>query len=207
MSMFRKFALGIFCQSLLALGEETESEKMVILTDDNFRQEIDGADKKPMFVKFYAPWCGHCKRMAPDWTSLANEASNESVSIAKCDLTVHNGVAEQMKIRGFPTLKLFADGVAYDYQGPRTLADMKEFALGGWKGSTKSALPWNETILDKAGQFANEYLTKVKQVSNYEPSLLPSVYLLGVLTVLLFRIVFQGKTAPPPPPVKAEKKD
>lgn len=196
--MVRKLIAGLLAGAWLGLGEdaEVESEKMVILTDESFRKEVDSLSK-PMFVKFYAPWCGHCKRMAPDWTKLAEEVSGEEVVIAKCDLTVHNAVAEDMKIRGFPTLRVFAEGGTYEYQGARSLETLKEFALGGWKKGTKAALPWNETFIDKGQQLVTEYLLKMKQVMNYEPTLLPGVYAMGIMSVILFRaIFFKSKAAP-----------
>ena len=62
---------------------------MVELTTDTFQSEIE---QGMTFVKFYAPWCGHCKRLAPTWDELAERihASSEDTVIAKVGVTLHH---------------------------------------------------------------------------------------------------------------------
>lgn len=92
--------------------------------------EIVYNPKKNVFVKFYAPWCGHCKALAPIYEELAQAyADDKDVIIAEMDATA-NEVAD-INIRGFPTLKFFKAGgdgkSVVDYEGDRTLEAFKEF--------------------------------------------------------------------------------
>jgi len=75
---------------------------------------------KPVFVEFYAPWCGHCKKLAPVWDELAG-VTKEAVPnliIAKIDATA-NSLPDTVSISGFPTLILFKNGQKTIYSGPR----------------------------------------------------------------------------------------
>lgn len=76
-------------------------------------------------VKFYAPWCGHCKHLAPvlDEASLAVQGSG--LRIATVDCTVQTGLASKYDIQGYPTLKVFRDGVVSDYDGRRSAEGIK----------------------------------------------------------------------------------
>ena len=78
---------------------------MMILTDDTFDV---GVASGWTLVKFYAPWCGHCKKMAPDYAAVAAEFSDTpGVGIAKVDCTVESETCGDQGVTGYPTLFLF----------------------------------------------------------------------------------------------------
>lgn len=76
--------------------------------------------------QFYAPWCGHCKRLAPIWETLSNEVAAKGVNakVAKIDCTVARDACAANGIRGYPTLLLFKNGQkeGVRYSGPREVA-------------------------------------------------------------------------------------
>jgi protein disulfide-isomerase A6 len=103
---------------------------VVTLTADNFQQLVlDSADH--WLVEFYAPWCGHCKNLAPEWEEAAQKLAG-SVKLGALDATAHESLAQKYAIKGFPTIKLFSAGKkdkVVDYQGPRDAAGIVEYAL------------------------------------------------------------------------------
>jgi len=72
-------------------------------------------------VEFYAPWCGHCKKLEPLYEKAATALKAKGIHIAKVDATKEEKLATLFEVKGFPTLKLFKDGVfVSNYEGPRT---------------------------------------------------------------------------------------
>ncbi|XP_063170625.1 protein disulfide-isomerase A6 [Candoia aspera] len=109
------------------------SKKDVIeLTDDNFDKNVLDSDSV-WLVEFYAPWCGHCKNLEPEWASAATEVKEQTkgkVKLAAVDATVHQMLASRYGIRGFPTIKIFQKGEEpVDYDGGRTKPDIIARAL------------------------------------------------------------------------------
>eukprot|EP00698_Gefionella_okellyi_P010986 TRINITY_DN2881_c0_g1_i3.p1 TRINITY_DN2881_c0_g1~~TRINITY_DN2881_c0_g1_i3.p1 ORF type:complete len:375 (+),score=87.39 TRINITY_DN2881_c0_g1_i3:45-1127(+) len=98
---------------------------VVVLTQDTFKTVLDANDF--VLVKFYAPWCGHCKSMKGDYKLAATELKGSAV-LADVDCTVEKELASEYGIQGFPTLKLFHKGaLASDYKGARTKPALIDF--------------------------------------------------------------------------------
>jgi protein disulfide-isomerase A1 len=104
-----------------------QEESVYVLEDSNAANFI--SQNNIVFVKFYAPWCGHCKQMAPAFSDLGKKYNVDGslVKIAKLDATVQKEFAGQHRIQGFPTIKLFIGGNPVDYQGERTVEAMTSF--------------------------------------------------------------------------------
>jgi len=108
------------------------SDDVVELTDSNFEDEVLNT-KDIVLVEFFAPWCGHCQRLAPEWKKAASELKGK-VKVAALDATVHTVSAGRFNVRGYPTIKWFAAGAkSYDsageYDGGRTASDIVAWAL------------------------------------------------------------------------------
>jgi protein disulfide-isomerase A1 len=99
---------------------ENNDEPVKVLVGKNFKQEVLDSDKE-VLVEFYAPWCGHCKNLAPHYDAAAKKlAVNPNIIIAKLDST-ENEVAG-VDIQGFPTLKWWGKDKSADpieYNGER----------------------------------------------------------------------------------------
>jgi protein disulfide-isomerase A1 len=122
--------------------EPTEQGPLTVLVGTSFNRVVMDTTKD-VLVKFYAPWCGHCKTMAPAWEELANQVADiPDLVIAKLDATA-NEVAG-LQIQGFPTIKFYPkdnkNGMAYE--GDRDLKSfqnyLSEHSAAYRNGATKS---------------------------------------------------------------------
>ncbi len=98
---------------------------VAVLDPSNYEAVINDATKD-VLVEFYAPWCGHCKSLAPVYEKVAKAYDGESgVVIAKCDCDAHKDVCSKYGVQGYPTLKWFLKGnkEATEYEGGRSLGD------------------------------------------------------------------------------------
>ncbi|KAI9183827.1 hypothetical protein H9P43_002879 [Blastocladiella emersonii ATCC 22665] len=114
---------------LLAALLVAVTANVVDLTPANFDSVIDGS--RHALVEFYAPWCGHCKSLAPVYEELAAtfKHASSNLVIAKVDANEHTSLGERFNVQGFPTLKWFPKGSTdpSEYNGGRTLDDLAAF--------------------------------------------------------------------------------
>lgn len=112
---------------------------------------------KVAFIMFRAPWCGHCKAMKPDWDALEKDYSaSETAVVGHVDCTVHSQFCADHGIKGYPTLK-YGDPINLeDYQGQRSLNDLKAFAE---KNLVPRCGPKNPDLCDDAQKkLLDEYM-------------------------------------------------
>ncbi|XP_019504364.1 PREDICTED: protein disulfide-isomerase A2 isoform X3 [Hipposideros armiger] len=121
------------------------------LVGKNFEQ-VAFDETKNVFIKFYAPWCTHCKEMAPAWEALAEKyKDHEDIVIAELDATANE--LEAFAVHGFPTLKYFPAGPGrkvIEYRSARDLETFSKFLDNGGELPTEeptkeSSAPFPET--------------------------------------------------------------
>jgi protein disulfide-isomerase A1 len=122
----------LICLLLTSLNtqEIAEEDHVLVLTEANFDSAI--AKYEMLLVKFYAPWCGHCKTMAPEFSNAAQQlkkTEGNKVTLAKVDATIEAKLAERYNIEGFPTLKWFQNTRESDYNGGRKAEDIIEWVV------------------------------------------------------------------------------
>lgn len=127
-------SLESFVKEQVGLGGKAEAEAevptpekgLVELGEDTFHKHVEVGMH---FVKFYAPWCGHCQTLAPVWEKLAETFQHDpAVSIAKVDCVAYRSVCSEFEIKGYPTLLWIQDGKQQDkYQGGRGHEDLKGY--------------------------------------------------------------------------------
>lgn len=114
---------------------EDNSGPVLVLTANNWEKNV--VKGKTYMLEFYAPWCGHCKTLAPIYEKVgAHFKGKDNVVIAKMDATANDVTDSRFSVKGFPTLYLLtASGEVMPYQGDRSEKEIirfvEEFAADG----------------------------------------------------------------------------
>jgi len=121
--MIKFAAVAALCLVGLAAASD-----VVDTTDATFDEVIKSSDF--VLMEFYAPWCGHCKKLTPEWEKAATELKGTAV-VAKIDATAEPANAGKYDVKGYPTIKIFREGaVAGDYEGGRTADAIVKYVKG-----------------------------------------------------------------------------
>lgn len=120
---------------LLSLTEALygSQDEVIELTEGNFKNRVLNGDEI-WIVEFFAPWCGHCKNLAPEYKKAA-KALKGLIKVGAVDMTQHQSVGQPYNVRGFPTIKIFGGdkGKPSDYQGARTAQAIVDAAINELK--------------------------------------------------------------------------
>lgn len=102
------------------------------LTAANFKDKTAGGNKDVWMVEFYAPWCGHCKQLAPVWAEAAEKLDGVvKFGAVNCDDDANKPLCGQFGVEGFPTIKAVQDGkLLKDYEAGRDLESIVNYANG-----------------------------------------------------------------------------
>ncbi|KAK6021132.1 protein disulfide-isomerase domain protein, partial [Ostertagia ostertagi] len=131
---WRSLFLLAFLPCCLSAGSLT----VVIDLNEKF---LDVSNEGFWIVKFYAPWCAHCKRLLPVWEHLGHAVSDKNlpVRVAKMDCTRFTSACNSLSITGYPTILFFRQGRRLEYHGERTKEALFNFVV-------KSSAPVIEKI-------------------------------------------------------------
>ncbi|KAF9389893.1 hypothetical protein CPB97_010406 [Podila verticillata] len=108
--------------------------KVIVLDSKSYKETIQNG---PWLVEYYAPWCGHCKALAPIYDKLA-VALKGKVNVAKVDCPANEDVCRSQGVRAYPTIKLHQQGTAIEFNKQRNIETLTAFALGALEPSVKS---------------------------------------------------------------------
>jgi len=113
-----------------AVPEPAKMGEVATIVGNNF-EDIVMDESKDVFLEIYAPWCGHCKKLAPTWDSLAKDMQDsKNVVIAKLDGTANDIPHPSIDVKGFPTILFLKGGSKASpitYDGARDLDGFKSF--------------------------------------------------------------------------------
>lgn len=103
------------------------SEFILTATDANFQDTVKNVTDKPVFVDFWAPWCGPCRMLAPSLDAAAEQFNGRAV-IAKYNVDENSAIATENNIRGIPTVLVYKNGeVVGQHTGAMCKSELMSF--------------------------------------------------------------------------------
>ncbi|KAK5126326.1 hypothetical protein LTR85_010562 [Meristemomyces frigidus] len=140
--------------ALLALAALAAASDVHDLTKDSFEPFV--TENNLVLAEFFAPWCGHCKALAPEYEEAATTLKDKSIALAKIDCTEQQDLCQSYGVEGYPTLKVFRGTQnVQPYAGPRKAQAIVSYM-------TKQSLPSVSALLSEAA--LDEFKTADKVV-------------------------------------------
>ncbi|KRT79210.1 Thioredoxin [Oryctes borbonicus] len=115
-----------FIVLLIAFLSSSHGSRVLELSDKFSEVRREGGH---WLVMFYAPWCGHCKRLEPIWAHVAQSLFKTNIRVGRVDCTRFSSLAVEFAVNGFPTIKFIKGEEEHTFLGDRTKQDIVNFAL------------------------------------------------------------------------------
>ncbi|KAI4349720.1 hypothetical protein L6164_010280 [Bauhinia variegata] len=160
-----KHQIWVALGTLTLLALSALADDVVVLTEENFEKEV-GQDGGAL-VEFYAPWCGHCKKLAPEYEKLGTSfKKTKSVLIGKVDCDEHKSLCSKYGVSGYPTIQWFPKGSLEPkkYEGPRTAESLVEFVNTEGGTNVKIATTPSNVVVLSPDNFEEVVLDETKDV-------------------------------------------
>lgn len=155
---------------IVAIVIVSVSADVIHLTASDFDKYVDGSSN--ILVEFYAPWCGHCKSLAPEW-EIAGKTflEDDDIKIAALDATAAQAVATKYGVKGYPTIKFFPKGstTPEDYNGGRTADTIVKWVNDKVGTSRKIKKAPSAVVSLTSGDFEQALGSKAALVEFYAP--------------------------------------
>jgi len=119
----QKLAFGLLAAAAVATASDVSQ-----LKTDNFDEFVKTNDI--VLAEFYAPWCGHCKALAPEYEDAATQLKEKNIKLVKVDCTEETDLCQKHGVEGYPTLKVFRglDNIT-PYKGQRKAAAITSYMI------------------------------------------------------------------------------
>mmetsp|Transcript_33753 Transcript_33753/g.79901 ORF Transcript_33753/g.79901 Transcript_33753/m.79901 type:complete len:214 (+) Transcript_33753:25-666(+) len=171
------------------VADHVKPSDVVLLDADNFARLMK---EGTWFVNFYAPWCGHCKRMAPIWEQLATKLKASKVKVAKLDADENHEIAEEYYVRAYPTFKIINGDAVVEFAGENSLEGFVKFVEDYQKRTHAAVDEGLQDAVTGAGLLAQFWRVVTKFAGRstglYTVGVFGSGFFFGVLIGVLFAI-------------------
>ena len=137
----------LFTLSTQTEDHEKNSENLIHLDSDSFdKYVVNPATNKLVdgswLIMFYAPWCGHCKRLMPIFDEFAESQLNSlNVGRVNCDEGSNSNLCTAYDLQGFPTVVYINGDYFYEYKGERSSEGFSKFVHGGYETAESDVIP------------------------------------------------------------------
>lgn len=101
--MFKHLALAL--AGAVAVASASETSDVHQLTGETFKDFVK--EHELVLAEFYAPWCGHCKALAPEYEVAATALKEKNIPLVKVDCTEEGDLCKEYGVEGYPTIKVF----------------------------------------------------------------------------------------------------
>ncbi|KAI9025943.1 hypothetical protein CLU79DRAFT_743840 [Phycomyces nitens] len=123
-------ALALFAfaqQSIAAQGTAKANSPSEIISPETLKTIKANSEENPWFIKYYAPWCGHCQKLEPIWNQLAGDLKG-TIGVGEINCEDNKELCSENGVSGLPSLKFYGHGTVFEYSGERTAEKLEEYA-------------------------------------------------------------------------------